>query len=51
VDGGSWFFATREGTLEGPFECERDALDQLEVYVRLAVNGMLTSERSLALHA
>jgi hypothetical protein len=40
-NGGSWFFLTREGTVEGPFECREDANDQLEVYIRLAINGML----------
>ncbi len=40
-DGGRWFFLTREKTIEGPFDCRADAIDQLEVYIQLAVNGML----------
>ena len=43
-NGGSWFFLTREGTVEGPFECREDADMQLEVYIRLAVNGMLPEQ-------
>jgi len=40
-DGGRWFFLTREKTIEGPFNCRADAIDQLEVYIKLAINGML----------
>ena len=39
-DGGRWFFLTREKTIEGPFNCRADAIDQLEVYIKLAGNGM-----------
>ena len=48
ADGGKWYFLTREGAVEGPFECEADAVEQLEVYVRLAVNGLLLQECDLA---
>lgn len=50
-DGGRWYFLTREGTAEGPFECEADALEQLEVYVRLAINDMLAREFAVELQA
>jgi hypothetical protein len=40
-DGGKWFFHTREGTIEGPFECRMSAVNQLEMYVRLAINDFL----------
>ncbi len=40
-DGGQWFFFTREKTVEGPFECREDAVEHLEVYIRLAANDML----------
>jgi hypothetical protein len=49
ADGGKWYFLTREGSVEGPFECEADALEQLEVYIRLAVNDLLPTECSLEL--
>ena len=50
-DNGRWYFLTREGTVEGPFECEADAIAQLEVYVRLAKSGMLSPGLSLSLTA
>ena len=34
-DGGRWFFLTREGTIEGPFESRLQAVQRLEVYVRI----------------
>ena len=46
-DSGKWFFLTREGNLEGPFECEQDAVEQLEVYVSLAVNDLLLAEEDI----
>lgn len=30
---GNWFFQTREGTFEGPFESERNARIALERYI------------------
>lgn len=50
-DGGRWYFLTREKTIEGPFDCRADAIDQLEVYINLAVNGMLVSPSAYALGA
>jgi len=50
-DGGRWFFLTREGTVEGPFDCREEAVDQLEVYVRLALNGLLPQQSSATLVA
>lgn len=47
ADGGKWYFLTREGAVEGPFDCEADAVEQLEVYVRLAVNDLLLQESDL----
>ena len=40
-DGGLWYFHTREGTVEGPFSCRTDAINQLEVYIKLAVHDLL----------
>ena len=48
-DGGRWFFLTREKTIEGPFDCRADAIDQLEVYIKLAVNGMLVQPSAYSL--
>ena len=50
-DGGRWYFLTREKTIEGPFDCRADAIDQLEVYIKLAVNDMLVPPSAYALRA
>ncbi len=50
-DGGRWFFLTREQTIEGPFDCRADAMDQLEVYIKLAMNGMLVHPSAYSLRA
>ena len=50
-DGGKWFFLTREGSVEGPFESEKDALEQLEVYIRLMGSGMLPTNSKYDLSA
>jgi len=41
-DGCKWFFYTREGTIEGPFERKRDAENRLTDYVKVMVSGMLS---------
>ncbi|MDX1735770.1 MAG: DUF6316 family protein [Halioglobus sp.] len=38
-EGGSWFFLTREGTLEGPFADRRAAEHRLETYIRVMETG------------
>ena len=48
-DGGKWFFLTREGTVEGPFSCRADAVDQLERYIRMANFDMLQEGSTLSL--
>jgi len=35
-EGGQWFFATREGTLEGPFRDKFKALEVLDAYLAVA---------------
>ena len=30
-----WFFLTREGTVEGPFDTKSEARERLEVYTRI----------------
>ncbi len=32
-DSGKWFFTTREGTLQGPFEDQFEANDELKMYL------------------
>ena len=48
-DNNSWYFLTREGTVEGPFDSKRDAEKHLEVYVRIPESNMLPHDTSLAL--
>ena len=33
-DGSSWFFYTREGTIEGPFPSRVDAMLQLDMFIK-----------------
>ncbi len=48
-DGHEWYFLTREGSVEGPFSCQIEAVQQLEVYIRLAINDMLHEGEGLTL--
>ena len=48
-DRGSWYFLTREGSVEGPFECRADALEQLDVYKKLIDMGLLPTGGEVAL--
>ncbi len=50
-EGGQWYFHTREGTLEGPFDSEQKAKDQLETYIKLVEIDLLPSEVAVALRA
>jgi hypothetical protein len=49
-EGGSWFFYTREGTLEGPFEGEFEAHLRLDKYIEVMNSGVFT-EHGLNLQA
>ncbi len=46
---GEWYFMTREGSVEGPFESRRDAANRLATY--LAIFGDLTFQVDPALEA
>lgn len=48
-DGGKWFFHTREGTFEGPFEKRAEAEIRLEEYIRIARSGFMNLGRELSL--
>ena len=48
TENGKWFFFTREGTIEGPFDDALDAEIQLEQYIKV-VNSGLASEDELQL--
>jgi hypothetical protein len=34
VEGGKWYFTTRENSIEGPFDSKEDAEQELMLYVR-----------------
>lgn len=40
-ENGQWYFYTREGTLQGPFEDRQDAELQVEAYIRVMNSGLL----------
>ena len=48
-DGGKWFFHTREGTFEGPFEMRAEAESRMEEYIRIAQSGYMNLRRHLSL--
>jgi Domain of unknown function (DUF6316) len=39
-DGGQWYFQTREGSIEGPFEDKFDAMEALEAYIGAHALGL-----------
>ena len=41
-DNCKWFFFTREGTIEGPFDRKLDAENRLADYIKVMVSGMLS---------
>jgi len=47
--GGKWYFSTREGTIEGPFEIRREAEYRLENYIKVMVSGLLPLDCNLAI--
>ncbi|NQX88018.1 MAG: hypothetical protein HRT77_05095 [Halioglobus sp.] len=46
---GDWYFYTREGTIEGPFEVREQAEARLEQYVKVMRSGLLDTDSSLAI--
>jgi len=48
--GGKWYFATREGTMEGPFEMRREAEYKLDSYIKVMVSGFVSGESQLSIH-
>ena len=45
---GKWYFHTREGTIEGPFDCPMKANNNLETYIRLKQSGLFEDNLSLS---
>lgn len=48
-DEGHWFFYTREGTMEGPFEILQYAENRLEEYIKVMNSGFLEEGSKLSL--
>lgn len=48
TEGGRWYFCTREGTVEGPFEFRTDAEDRLAEYIRIVTSGFMPSDCQLS---
>ncbi len=46
--GGQWFFQTREGTTEGPFEDIHDARNRLETYLKVMKSELVPKDSPLA---
>lgn len=43
-EGDKWFFLTREGTVEGPFDTELDATERLEMYAKVMSMQLISDE-------
>jgi Domain of unknown function (DUF6316) len=50
-DGGKWYFSTREGTTEGPFEIKPDAESRLECYIKIMASGFMPRNSTLSIQA
>jgi hypothetical protein len=48
-DGGKWYFSTREGTTEGPFELKSDAEARLTTYIKVMASGFLPRNSKLSI--
>lgn len=50
-DGGEWYFSTREGTMEGPFELKLDAESRLASYIKIMASGFMPRNSTLSIQA
>lgn len=48
-EAGKWYYATREGTVEGPFDSELEASGSLYDYIKVVTSGLLQDAGELAL--
>ncbi len=48
MQNGSWYFHTREKTVEGPFQYRLAAENRLKDYIRVMVSGWIESDSTLA---
>lgn len=47
-EGGKWYFATREGTMEGPYSDKFKALEGLQAYITIVQLHLVEEEITLA---
>lgn len=47
-EGGLWYFLTREGTMEGPFDFKLAAENRLEVYIKVVTSGLIAKDCKLS---
>ena len=48
-DGNEWYFFTREGTTEGPFDLRSEAENRLEHYIKVMTSGFMPSDSELSI--
>jgi hypothetical protein len=48
--GGKWYFATREGTMEGPYDMRREAEYKLESYIKVMVSAFASADSQISIH-
>ena len=48
-EGGKWYFSTREGTMEGPFELKSDAEARLTTYIKVMASGFIPRNSNLSI--
>lgn len=48
-EGGRWYFYTREGTVEGPFEDKIEALEALDKYISIESLKLIEPDSKLAI--
>ena len=46
---GKWYFQTREGNIEGPYNTRLEAANALDVFIQAKSLGLLSSESELSL--
>ncbi len=44
TEAGNWYYHTREGTVEGPFDCQLKANSHLDVYIRIQQSGLYNAD-------
>lgn len=48
-DGGKWYFYTREGTMEGPYDDKIEALEALDKYIAIIKLELIEPDSNLSL--